>query len=154
MKLVCTRKHFFEHCTIGELTCDGEFECFILEDKVRQPEGETYDGLSYEDASALVAKWKVQHETAIPAGLTFEVVIDESSRFGRPMPHLLNVPGFSGIRFHKGNDDHDTDGCPLVGAAYNLGETIIHKSAIAFDALLPRLEAALKAGEKVTWEVR
>ena len=31
------------------------------------------------------------------------------------MFHVLNVPGFDGIRVHSGNDAEDTEGCPLVG---------------------------------------
>ena len=80
---------------IGDLFIDGVFFCHTLEDEKRA------DGL------------KVYGETAIPSG-TYNVVVTMSNRFKRLMPLLLDVPMFSGIRIHGGNDSGDTHGCPLV----------------------------------------
>lgn len=96
MQLKLIRKWFTQHSTIGELYAGDVFLCYTLEDTVR-PEGV-----------------KVYGQTAIPAG-TYKLIIDLSTRFKRFMPHILNVPGFSGIRMHKGNTDVDTLGCVLVG---------------------------------------
>lgn len=49
----------------------------------------------------------------IPTG-EYSVEITYSPTFKRLMP-LVNVPDRSGIRFHTGNDVHDTIGCILVG---------------------------------------
>src|ERR1019366_923671 len=47
--------------------------------------------------------------SCIPAGV-YEVVITLSPRFGRLMPHLLNVPNRTEIEFHYGNTVSDTEG--------------------------------------------
>jgi len=126
--------------TLGDLAIDGVFECHTLEDKVREIDGQP------------VEQWKVKGETAIPAG-TYRVVIDFSNRFQRRMPHVLDVPGFTGIRIHKGNTAADTEGCILLGLKEN-GTGMIVQSTVAFDAFLPKLEAALDAGEIVTIQVQ
>lgn len=68
---------------------------------------------------------KVPGETCIPTGIyELELVHDSDmarryyERFDwfRGLPTLLNVPGFTHIRIHPGNDDDDTEGCPLTGS--------------------------------------
>ena len=71
-----------------------EFLCYTLEDKER-----------------LV---KVKGETAIPTG-KYTVIVTMSPRFKKELPLILNVPNFSGVRFHGGNDENNTEGCPLLG---------------------------------------
>lgn len=80
---------------IGDLYIDGEFFCHTLEDEKRA------DGV------------KIKHETAIAPGI-YPFKVTMSNRFKRLMILLLNVPNFSGIRMHGGNDSEDTSGCPLV----------------------------------------
>lgn len=43
---------------------------------------------------------------------------------------ILNVPGHTGILFHKGNFNDDSEGCVLVGS--ELGQICILESEIAF----------------------
>ena len=38
-----------------------------------------------------------------------------SPRFKKELPLILNVPNFSGVRFHGGNNENDSDGRPLFG---------------------------------------
>jgi hypothetical protein len=82
---------------------------------------------------------KVDGQTAIPAG-EYKVVIDMSTRFKRLMPHLLDVPMFTGIRIHAGNVSADTEGCLLLGR--KRGENDVEESKLAFDAFFPKLQAA------------
>jgi len=113
---------------------------YTLEDKVRE-----IDRMP-------VASWKIPHETAIPVG-TYEVIIDMSTRFKKLMIHLLNVPGFDGIRAHAGNTSHDTDGCLVVGKFCNEVEGIVWGSRDARDALQAEIGKALERGERVFWTV-
>ena len=57
---------------------------------------------------------KIPGQTAIPAG-RYRVILSFSKRFGRMMPEILGVPDFASVRFHGGNTEADTAGCPLVG---------------------------------------
>lgn len=130
MNLLLIRKHFYDNSTIGELYIDDLYECFILEDKVRDE--------------------KIPGITAIPAG-KYEVVVTYSPRFGRYLPLLLDVPDFSGVRIHKGNTHKDTEGCLIVGARKD-GEQVLD-SKKAFDSLYPKLVFALQNNGKVYIEI-
>jgi hypothetical protein len=123
--------------TIGQLYIGNVFQCNTLEDKDR--------GLSSTMSLDDIKKTKVQNLTAIPTG-TYEVIIDHSTRFNKDMPHILNVPGFEGIRIHSGNTDEDTDGCILLGTASEEAN-FISNSRDAYSAFFPKLQAGLKQGK-------
>jgi hypothetical protein len=66
------------------------------------------------------------------------------------MPHVLDVPNFEGIRIHTGNKPEDTEGCILVGEdATTLTDAWIGQSKAAYNDLLPKINAAIAAGEEV-----
>jgi hypothetical protein len=121
--------------TLGVLRVNEVYECWTLEDAVREQPGQP------------VVAWKVKGMTAIPSG-EYAVRITQSVRFGRALPELVNVPGFSGVRIHPGNTDKDTEGCILCGAERAVG--IIKQSALACEALQRKIAAALAASEPVT----
>ena len=129
MKIEVERKLYTEQSTIGELSIDGKFFCYTLEDTVRQP------GV------------KVYGKTAIPSG-AYEVTLTHSPKFGRLMPLLNNVPNYVGVRIHSGNDANDTEGCLLVGKTKS--ENFIGESRAAFGELYPLIEAAVHKGEPIT----
>ena len=52
----------------------------------------------------------------IPVG-TYEVRVTYSPRFKRMLPLVMQVPGRSGIRFHRGTRPEHSKGCILVSAA-------------------------------------
>lgn len=140
MQLNLKRFEFGTNYTVGKLTVDGVYECYTLEDKVREVD------------NMPVGQWKIPGQTAIPRG-TYFVGIDDSHRFGRPMPHILNVPGFEGVRIHWGNTDKDTEGCILVGKTW-AGTDFIGQSRDTFRDLMEHLTRAFKNKEtiKVTIE--
>jgi hypothetical protein len=144
MKLLLERRPTVQSTTFGRLSIDGSFQCYTLEDAIREVPG------------ASVADWKVKHETAIPAG-TYDIVLVTSPRFGKNTLSLVSVPGFDLIRIHEGNDDGDTDGCILVGQqivemADDGGNLLESRKALA--VLKARVVAAIRKGEHVTIEVR
>ena len=51
----------------------------------------------------------------IPVG-TYEVRVTYSPRFKRMLPLVVQVPGRSGIRFHRGTRPEHSKGCILVSA--------------------------------------
>lgn len=131
MQLKLKRTDFTGNSTIGELYVNEIFECYVLEDTVR--EGDIF-------------KVKVKGETAIPRG-TYKVIIDESARFKRLMPHILDVPNFAGVRIHSGNDKDDTEGCILTGTFK--GIDFVGESKIAFTKLFDKLTKAFHDSENI-----
>jgi hypothetical protein len=91
VKLDIYRKTSNPKATIGEMTVDGVFECYTLED----PTGAN---------------------DRIPPGM-YRVTIDFSSRFQKLMPLITGSVAVDdrGIRIHSGNAESDTTGCILVG---------------------------------------
>ncbi|MEQ1691396.1 MAG: DUF5675 family protein, partial [Gemmatimonas sp.] len=98
-----------------------------------------------------VEEWKIKGETAIPRG-TYKVVIDYSNRFQRRLPHLLDVPGFTGIRIHPGNTSANTEGCLLPGQERY--ENAVGHSAIAFASLFGKMLMAEQRDEPITVTIR
>lgn len=132
MKLVLTRLQLDKDVTLGALDLDGEFQCWTCEDTVRPP------GV------------KVPCQTAIPFG-RYKVIVNQSTRFNRLLPLLLDVPNFAGVRIHPGNTAANTEGCILVGTD-RLAKSI-GRSRLAFDALFAKLQAAARRAEAITLEI-
>ena len=112
--------------TLGSLYFNGVWNCWTLEDEIRQQPGRP------------VSTWKVHGATAIPSG-TYQIDVTMSNRFGRELPILLDVPGFTGIRIHPGNTATDTEGCLLVGRRRS-GARVL-ESRLAMAPLLDLLRA-------------
>ncbi len=129
MNLKLIRKYPADDCVIGELSVNDQFECYTLED-VERPV-------------------KLAGMTAIPRG-NYEIVITFSERFQVPLPLLLGVPNYSGVRIHPGNNAANTDGCILPGKGKT--ENSVTESRVAFEALFSKLYAASKV-EKIFLEI-
>ena len=156
MQLTNTRYLFTKNSTIGKLTVDGQFICYILE---------PYDrGLTGDMTLAAVLQKKVFGHTAIPtdtyplllingAGIfdrfhfleTEYTITDEAGKIPFYVPELQTVKGFSGVLIHPGNYPKDTEGCSLVGGSI-AGADFIGQTPQAFDALRIKCFDAIKAG--------
>ena len=130
MNLKLIRKFPADECVIGELYVNNKFECYTCEDIERAV--------------------KIAGVTAIPRGI-YEVVITFSERFKKPMPLLVNVPNYAGVRIHPGNTAADTEGCILPGKERTA--TGVLQSVDAFSALFVKLELAAKS-EKIFIEIK
>ena len=137
MHLQLVRESFTDKATEGKLFVNGQFECYTLEDQDKFLES---GGL------------KIVGDTCIPRG-TYEVKLTMSNRFRKTLPLLLDVPQFSGIRIHSGNNHHNTEGCILVGRQnIDDDDDWIGDSRNALKSLMEKLEA-LENGEEVTIEI-
>ena len=119
MLIEVKRLEFKDTHTVGKLYINGSYECFTLEDAVRNGT-------------------KVIGKTAIPIG-TYKLIIDASTRFKQDMPHILDVPDFTGVRIHAGNTSADTDGCILLGSTW-AGKDFIGNSKIAYKKFFDKLK--------------
>jgi hypothetical protein len=119
---------------ISKLFVDGIYECFIMEDPLRDV--------------------KIHGITAIPRD-TYEIIVTMSNRFKVMLPLLLNVSNYKGVRIHKLNVATETEGC--LGPGLRLGQLngkrAVLDSKTAFDRLFLKINKALARGEKVTIEL-
>lgn len=145
MKLDVVRTQFGKDATNGMLFVDGVFECFTLEDEVRDV--------------------KVMSETAIPLG-EYEIKFRNvggfdtkykaryGSTFHKGMLELQDVPNFKYILIHTGNTDQHTAGCLLIGETQqdlDKGKDgFIGGSGDAYKKFYPKVRDALINKEKVT----
>jgi hypothetical protein len=128
MLIEVKRFDFKDTYTVGRMYLNDVYFCYTLEDVVREGK-------------------KVNGQTAIPAG-TYDVIVDYSVRFGKPMPHILNVPNFTGVRIHAGNTSKDTEGCILLGHTY-AGKDFIGNSRTAYDVFFNKLKEDKKSTIKI-----
>ena len=128
MELLLQRKKESSEWTLGELFIEDTMECFTLEDQSQEK--------------------KVMHETRIPAG-RYQVLLrtegGHHERYSKKFPeihkgmlHLQNVPRFTWILIHIGNDDDDSSGCILVGEDHN-GNGFLLRSTAAYLALYKKV---------------
>ncbi len=131
MNLQIERKIFLPDRTLGGLYTNDHWGYWVLEDTDRHLE---------------TGGIKIPKLTAIPRG-KYKVTISWSNRFRRLMPHILDIPQFTGVRIHIGNYPGDTDGCPIIGMERDIQTNDLHKSKLAFDDFFPKLEKWLIEGE-------
>lgn len=115
----------------GELLIGGQHQAFTLEPPIKPDDTKP---------------------RAIPNG-TYKLTNRFSPKHGHDVPHVEDVPGFEEIEIHPGNYPGDTEGCLLVGTAFepdNTGRMMVVQSRPAFSALMQTLVPVWQRGEGVT----
>lgn len=135
MEITVKRINKTNDYTIGQMFIDDEYFCDTLEDTVR-------DLTNVKD--------KIYGRTAIPAG-TYSVILDYSGHFKKLLPHILDIPFFSGVRIHSGNDVEDTNGCILVGSYHHAG--YITESRATMEKLMKKLRETINKGDRITLSI-
>jgi hypothetical protein len=139
MELLLERKYYKKDYIICRLYIDYKYFCDTLEPP--------YGALTSEMTGRQITIVKLcSGKLAIPTG-SYRVIVNMSPRFKRPLPLLLDIPGFSGIRIHPGNMVKDTEGCILVGWNRHKGMVINSRSAVTL--LMDRFAEAEKKGKPV-----
>jgi len=144
MKLDVMRTQFGADATNGMLFINGVFECFTLEDEVRDI--------------------KVYGETAIPEG-TYPIEFRKEGGFHNRysaryknahygMLEIKEIPDFKWVLFHSGNTDENTAGCILVGDTQQdldvSKDGFIGASRNAYKKMYDKIAVPMVNGEKVT----
>lgn len=124
--------------TFGKLFIDKSFFSHTLEDEIRELQG------------IPVEQWKVPDYTCIPSG-RYRITLENSARFGPDTITVNDVPGFTAIRMHGGNDKDDTEGCIIVGDQINREKGTISGSQVhgVLKRLKDRIREGLASGEVV-----
>ena len=128
MKLKVVRETKTDISTIGSLFINDVFFCYTLEDKDR--------GLKQSDSLLFIQGKKIFGLTAIPSGF-YKLTVNQSPKFKRMLPRILDIKGFDGVLLHRGNSANDSLGCILVG--YKKGDNSIFESTKAETDLVNRL---------------
>jgi hypothetical protein len=163
MLLTLTRDVFGSEYTLSRLdvTYDGPFAYAAGGWRRRNPRGPLPFAFCCEDQDRgldasmpldEIARRKVMAETAIPTG-RYRVRRTWSPKYGRLMMLVEDVPGFSGIRVHPGNDELDTAGCLLPGISRNEAAGTVTSSTIACQWLDDRVSECETRGEEVWCEI-
>jgi hypothetical protein len=128
--------------------------CHVIEDRDRG----LHRGMSLAQIKAL----KVPGTTCIPAteaARPYPVEWTGSPKFGRFMPLIDAVPGFRGIRIHRGKDAAWSEGCPIVGLADNEAELLrtgrldLARSVAMATWLDARIRECRERQEDVRWQI-
>jgi hypothetical protein len=142
MKLEVMRFSSQKDDTLGllfDVTDGRKFMCYTLEDEHRDV--------------------KVMHETRVPAG-TYNLRLKTwggfhdrySNRFSeihKGMIEVMDVPNFTHILLHCGNDSDDTSGCLLVGVTQTenvKSNGYVGSSTTAYRNIYPDIAEAIEAG--------
>lgn len=92
-----------------------------------------------------------ENESCIPDGM-YRCKRVLSAKFGDTF-EIIDVEGRELIRFHWGNDEDDTLGCPLIGEEFGIlkGKPAILRSGKGFDEFMQRLEGENEFALNIMW---
>ncbi|WP_313531318.1 DUF5675 family protein [Sphingobacterium multivorum] len=138
MELTLKRVRQGNNSTLSELYINGTFQCYGLEDTVRDV--------------------KIKGRTAIPAGtyklgLNLEGSMNAAYKKRFPAMHegmieIRNISHFSLVYIHIGNTHEDTEGCLLVGTYFHRSNDDwgVYQSAEAYKQLYQTIIEMVKNG--------
>ncbi|HCX58048.1 MULTISPECIES: DUF5675 family protein [Sphingobacterium] len=139
MELTLKRVRQGNNSTLSELYINGRFQCYGLEDTVRDV--------------------KIKGRTAIPAG-TYTLGLNRGGgmntaykkRFPdmhQGMIEIRTIPNFSLVYIHIGNTHEDTEGCLLVGTYFHKSNDDwgVYQSADAYKQLYGTIIEQVKIGQ-------
>ena len=149
MKLDVVRTQFGADATNSLLFIDGVFECYGLEDEIR-------DEKVYSETAIPLGEYEIKFRTV--GGFHTRTKARYDSKYGEGwhlgMLELQDVPNFEFILVHSGNTDESTAGCYLVGNTQQdldvSKDGFIGSSRVAYEKMYPKVRDALVAGEIVT----
>ena len=149
MKLDVVRTQFGADATNSLLFIDGVFECYGLEDEIR-------DVKVYAESAIPLGEYEIKFRTV--GGFHTRTKARYDSKYGEGwhlgMLELQDVPNFEFILVHSGNTDESTAGCYLVGNTQQdldvSKDGFIGSSRVAYEKMYPKVRDALVAGDKVT----
>ena len=123
--------------TLGLYLIDSEFQCFSLEDPTQDE--------------------KIDGNTRIPQGIYPLKLNTESpmnKKYAKRYPdihigmiEICDIPNFTSVFLHCGNDENDTEGCPLTGNVCDSnvsGQGKIYNSREAYESLYPKVSKKIK----------
>ncbi len=141
MELTLKRFRQGNNSTLSELYIDGTFQCYGLEDTVRDV--------------------KIKGRTAIPAG-TYKLGINRTGGMNTAykkrfpdmhegMIEIRAIPNFSLVYIHIGNTHDDTEGCLLVGTYFHKSydDWGVYRSAEAYKQLYRTIIEQVKIGQVI-----
>ena len=130
-----------ENSTLSHLYIKELFQCYLLEDKIREQ--------------------KIAGSTAIPTG-DFQLVLNTTAGMNKVyekrfksmhegMIEIDGIPTFDLVFFHLGNTNRDTKGCPLTGHywANDSKDFGVFNSTQAYQLLYPKLLSLIKSGDNL-----
>ena len=130
MHIDVARKYETDRSITGEISVDGQEECFCLEPARTTPVNAGHP--------------------CVTAGGPYKVILTYSPHLGYICPEVLNVPGRSSIRLHKGNKPEDTLGCVLAGSSLGPQPDWVSNSRDAFDKLMILFKDAAEKADPIT----
>jgi len=141
MQLTLKRVRQGKNSTLSELYRDGIFQCYVLEDSIRDS--------------------KIKGQTCIPIGsyrLGLNYWGGMNTAYKRRFPdihqgmiEIKDIPNFSTVYIHIGNTHADTSGCLLLGTYFHKStdgnDYEVYQSTQAYQELYSTVIEKVKKGE-------
>ena len=137
MKTKIVRVAQGKESTLSHLYIDGIFQCFLLEDKIRQVKIKSKTAIPEGNFRLRLNTWGGMNKTYFP----------KYGPIHQGMIEINDLPTYDAVYIHVGNTIDHTAGCPLVGLSYikKDGDFQVLQSADAYRQVYPKLLAAARS---------